>query len=112
MIIGYDVRAAILVALILFGGNLIYVFKKDDCPACHYLYWKLTEGPLKNHASHVKFVDVKFNEEQQCNTAYLDGEPTDGPCPVEVVPAAYFKEADKLIYGVENIEEEIFNGSK
>lgn len=72
----------------------------------------ITDGSLKNHASHVKFVDVKFNEQEQRSIAYIDGLPTDGECPVEVVPAAYFKEADKLVYGVENIEEEILNGLK
>lgn len=91
---------------------MIYIFKQDNCPACHYIHWKFTDGPLQNYASHVKFVDVKFNEEKQCNIAYIDGQPTEGECPVEVVPAAYFKKTDKLVYGVENIEEEILNGFK
>lgn len=91
---------------------MIYLFKTDNCPACQYLSHLLLNGALQNYASHVKFVDVKFNEDKQCNIAYIDGQITEGECPVEVVPAAYFKEADKLVYGLENIKEEILNGLK
>ena len=91
---------------------MIYLFKTENCPACQHLAHLVTNGALRNYASHVKFVDVKFNEDKQCNIAYIDGEATEGECPVDVVPAAYFKETDKLVFGLESIKENILNGLK
>jgi hypothetical protein len=91
---------------------VLYLFKSEGCPACYYIQKDIEEGSLNNWASHVKFVDVKFNQDQQCNIAYMDGEPLDGECPVDAVPAIYSKKTDELIFGYEKIKEFLNNGCK
>lgn len=91
---------------------MIFVFTSMGCPACHQLIYDIKYDQFKDWASHVKFVDVKFNEQEQCNKAYIDGSPTDGPAPVDAVPAIYFTKSEEVIYGYENIKERLLNGNK
>jgi len=82
-----------------------YLFKSDGCPTCFFVEKLFSEGSLKSWASHVKYVDVEFSQDKQCNIAYIDGKELDGPCPVDAVPAVYCKKTDELIYGYEDIKD-------
>lgn len=88
---------------------MFFLFKSNGCPACHQLTYDFNSGPLKDLAGHVKFVDVKFSEEEQCYKAYINGEPTEGASPVDAVPAVYFPETEELIYGYDKIKERLSN---
>lgn len=91
---------------------MIFLFKSDGCPACHQLMYDIKYDALNSWASHVKFVDVKFSDDERCNKAFIDGVPTDGPSPVDAVPALYFVETEELIYGFQDIKERLSNEHK
>jgi hypothetical protein len=91
---------------------MVFLFRSKGCPACHQLTYDFLSGEYNSWASHVKFVDVEFNEVEQCDKAYIDGEPTEGSCPVDAVPALYLTESEELIYGYSNIKERLLNEYK
>ena len=83
------------------------LFKSDGCIACHQVLYDFKYGDWKDWASHLKVVDVKFNEEEQCFKAYIDGEETEGKSPVNAVPAMYLVEEEKLFQGFQEIKREV-----
>jgi hypothetical protein len=85
----------------------IFLFKSDGCIACHQVIYDLKYGDWKNYASHVKLVDVKFNEQEQCFKAYIDGKETEGRAPVDAVPAMYIVDTEQFFQGLQEIKKEV-----
>ena len=91
---------------------MIYIFSSDGCPACHQIHRDIKEGPNKDWASHVIFVDIRYCKEEHCSKAYIDGVETEGRAPVDAVPAFYDPDTDQVIYGYQNIKDRLANGYK
>jgi hypothetical protein len=91
---------------------MVFIFKSEGCPACRQISNEFQSNLYPTWTGHVKFVDVKFNEEEQCNKAYIDGKETEGRAPVDAVPALYCTESETLIYGYDQIKEYLLNEHK
>jgi len=90
---------------------MYYLFSSDGCPACHQLHRDISEGTCKDWASHVTLVEIRYDKQDQCNKAYIDGKDTGKP-PVDVVPAFYDAETENIIYGYQNIKDRLADGNK
>ena len=88
---------------------MMYLFSSEGCPACIQIHREIEQGSLKDWASHVIFVDIRYCQEERCRKAYIGDKDTGTP-PVEAVPALYVSDSEQIIYGYQNIKDRLANG--